>query len=89
MQRRYLWFGGLIIFTVAVLVAGVNTYAQDTPQIKNQFGYLHVGTYPLEFELYEQQPEASSLTDLLFYDDLEDHYEQMFLMCDQLDIVTP
>ena len=89
MKRRYLWLGGLIIFVVAVLAAGINTYAEDPPQTKNQFGYLHVGTYPPEFELYEQQPEDCSLSPLLFYDDWEDHYEQMFLMCDQLDIVTP
>ncbi len=89
MKRRYLWLGGAIIFVVALLAAGVNTYADDPPPIKNQFGYLHVGTYPPEFELYEQQQEDSPLPALLFYDDWEDHYEQMLLMCDQLDIVTP
>jgi len=85
MKKHYSVIGGFAIFAVMVLFGGPQAYAQDANQFNQLVQEVHMNRAQLEAQLgldpnADIYPHATC-----YYDDLEDHYEQVLIMSDFID----
>ena len=76
-------FGVILVF--GVLMANANAYVDEAIKFNSQMMVYHVQRAKIEAQLSidpskDPYPHATS-----YYDDLVDHYEQSFLLADEID----
>ena len=76
MKKQYSWIGGLTLLAVILVLGAPGAHADYATLIKEQDAARLMA---------KQQAINAAFSPMLYYDDLEDHYEQTFLLQGQMD----
>jgi len=89
-MKKYIWLFGLTILVLAAVNFGSQAYADDTNGTQTQaVPSVHQIEAQFEYQLSTRQEPYGQPKATSNYDDLEDHYEQVQLVRDDIDRGIP